>query len=91
MIRSLIIVIALALTLPSSARADGYDPEKAGHPLRVAAYLLHPVGVILDRAIFRPAWHIAQHEPIRTLVGMRIDEVPDEEREPEIPNPFLEP
>jgi hypothetical protein len=48
---------------------ERYDPRKAGHPLRIAAYVLHPVGVVLDYLIFRPAWWIGQFEPIRTLVG----------------------
>ena len=46
-----------------------YDPLEAGHPLRIAAYVLHPVGVILDRLILRPAYWLGSHEPIKTLVG----------------------
>jgi hypothetical protein len=46
-----------------------YEPLRAGHPLRIIAYVLHPIGVILDYAIFRPAYWIGSHEPIRTLVG----------------------
>jgi hypothetical protein len=38
-----------------AARADEYDPQRAGHPLRVLAYAAHPVGVVLDLLIFRPA------------------------------------
>jgi hypothetical protein len=48
---------------------DDYDPKQAGHPLRIAAYLLHPVGVVIDRLIFRPAWWIGSHEPFHTLFG----------------------
>ena len=49
-------VLALAvLAVASSARADEYDPQRAGHPVRVIAYALHPVGVMLDLLIFRPA------------------------------------
>ena len=51
----------------------GYDPDRAGHPLRVVAYALHPVGVILDYALFRPAYWLGSHEPLRTLFG-RDDE-----------------
>jgi hypothetical protein len=40
---------------PALAIADDYNPQRAGHPVRVAAYLLHPVGVIVDVLIFRPA------------------------------------
>lgn len=48
---------------------DDYDARQAGHPLRIAAYVLHPVGVIVDRLIFRPAWWIGSHEPFHTLFG----------------------
>jgi hypothetical protein len=48
---------------------DNYDSQSAGHPLRIAAYVLHPVGVLVDRLIFRPAWWIGSHEPFHTLFG----------------------
>ncbi|HZO08073.1 MAG TPA: hypothetical protein VFC77_01740 [Myxococcota bacterium] len=51
------------------SRTAPYEPLRAGHPLRIAAYILHPIGVILDYAIMRPAYWIGSHEPIRTLVG----------------------
>jgi hypothetical protein len=53
----------------TSRTSDSYEPLRAGHPLRIVAYILHPVGVILDYAIFRPAYWLGSHEPIRTLVG----------------------
>lgn len=54
---------------PPQTPMSGYEPLRAGHPLRIVAYVLHPVGVILDYAILRPAYWIGSHEPIRTLVG----------------------
>ncbi len=48
---------------------NAYEPSDAGNPLRVLAYALHPVGVILDTLIFRPAYWLGSHEPIKTLVG----------------------
>jgi hypothetical protein len=47
--------LALLLVFSAAARADEYDPQKAGHPVRIIAYVVHPVGVILDLLIFRPA------------------------------------
>ena len=44
-----------AVAAASGARADEYDPQRAGHPVRVIAYVVHPVGVVLDLLIFRPA------------------------------------
>lgn len=48
---------------------DDYDAKQAGHPLRIVAYALHPVGVIIDWVIFRPAWWVGSHEPFYTLFG----------------------
>jgi hypothetical protein len=48
---------------------DEYDPTESGNPLRIAAYVVHPVGVILDTLIFRPAHWLGSKEPIKTLVG----------------------
>ena len=62
--------LVIGLSFPAVAGAqERYDPEKAGHPLRVAAYVLHPVGWLLDRLIFFPAWWIGGHEPLRSIVG----------------------
>ena len=73
--RFLLLSVALPILLfgvPALAESefdDGYDPTESGHPLRIVAYMLHPVGVILDTLIFRPAWWLGTHEPIKTLVG----------------------
>jgi len=53
--RGLAVALALAALGSASARADDYDPQRAGHPARILAYAIHPVGVILDLLIFRPA------------------------------------
>jgi len=71
-------LLALALLLPATAGAEEYDPRRAGHPLRIVAYCLHPVGVILDYLVFRPAWYIGGVEPIRTLVGREPNLYEDE-------------
>jgi hypothetical protein len=61
-------LLVLAMSAPPAA-ADRYDPQDAGHPVRVAAYLLHPVGVFLDLLIFRPAHWVGSREPLATLFG----------------------
>lgn len=54
----------------ASARvADPHDPNRAAHPVRVAAYALHPVGVALDRVLVRPAVWFVRREPFRTIFG----------------------
>ena len=71
----LVIALLLGSLLAGCAGAESdypsrnYDPKEAGHPLRIAAYALHPVGVILDTLILRPASWLGRKEPIKTLVG----------------------
>jgi hypothetical protein len=60
-------LLLLAFALPASA--DRYDPQKAGHPVRILAYALHPVGVMLDLLIFRPAHWIGSKEPLASFFG----------------------
>ena len=67
----LTLLLLLALALPASAQAREYTARRAGHPLRIAAYALHPIGYILDRLIFYPAWWIGQNEAMAALVGMQ--------------------
>ena len=68
--RTLAAIAAAALLAGASpAAAEDYDSTRTGHPLRLLAYIVHPVGVILDMLIYRPAHWIASHEPIKKLVG----------------------
>jgi hypothetical protein len=74
--RQLLMIVCLVplflAGLPALASGDfddEYDPTDSGHPLRIVAYILHPVGVILDTLIFRPAHWLGTKEPIKTLVG----------------------
>lgn len=75
-LRRLVVLAFLAPALLVAAPAlgadgadDEYDSKEAGNPLRIVAYVLHPVGVVLDTLIFRPAQWIGSKEPIKTLVG----------------------
>ncbi len=67
-----ITLLAAALSVGATpARADRDDPTESGHPLRVVAYALHPVGVLIDALIFRPAHWLVHHQPMATLFGHR--------------------
>ena len=60
----------LAFTpVTKGAEAAQYDPKKAGNPVRIAAYILHPVGVLLDYGLMRPCFWIVQREPCSTIFG----------------------
>ncbi|MBW1885280.1 MAG: hypothetical protein JRJ58_17235 [Deltaproteobacteria bacterium] len=61
--------IFLVSVAATPALSDEYDRMKAGHPLRIAAYILHPIGVAIDYLILRPAHWLVSHEPIQTLFG----------------------
>lgn len=60
-------LIAVAAAMP--ARADEYDEKSSGHPLRIVAYVLHPVGVAIDYLLLRPAHWLGSHEPLKTIFG----------------------
>jgi OmpA-OmpF porin, OOP family len=70
--RSLLLVLALWLAVgpkPSFAAPDEYDDSQS-NPFRVAAYLLHPVGFVLEWGIFRP-FHflVSASEPTEAFFG----------------------
>jgi len=65
-------LLALAMIAIASAapgRADDYDEKSSGHPLRIIAYVLHPVGVAIDYLLLRPAHWLGSHEPLKTIFG----------------------
>ena len=65
----LALLAALTLSFTSPALADEYDEDSAGHPLRIVAYVLHPVGVAIDYLILRPAHWLVSQEPMKTVFG----------------------
>jgi len=68
------LVCALALVLSAvAASADDHRSDRTGHPLRILGAVLHPVGVVLDYVIFRPAHWLANREPVKTLTGHEED------------------
>ena len=69
-IRHAIALVAISSALLAApVSADDHEPRRAGHPLRIAAYVLHPVGVLIDTLVFRPAHWIGNYEPFRTVFG----------------------
>jgi hypothetical protein len=66
---SIALVAAIVLLGGAPALAEEYDPSNAGHPLRIAGYVLHPVGVVYDYLLLRPAFWIGSHDPFKTLFG----------------------
>jgi hypothetical protein len=69
---TLVALLALALGA-SPALADDHRSDRAGHPLKILAVVLHPIGVVIDYAIMRPAHWLAEREPVKTLTGHEED------------------
>ncbi|MGH7964124.1 MAG: hypothetical protein ACRERD_20270 [Candidatus Binatia bacterium] len=61
-------VTVLSLTSPSFAYFDEYDDSQS-HPLRVAAYILHPVGFALEWLIFRPMHALVSQPELEPITG----------------------
>jgi outer membrane protein OmpA-like peptidoglycan-associated protein len=73
-LRSLVLVMILGLILgpkASLAEPDEYDDSQS-NPFRVAAYLLHPAGFVLEWIVFRP-FHflVSSTEPLEAFFGHR--------------------
>jgi len=73
--------LALTLILSAATSADEHRSDRAGHPLEIIGTVLHPVGVILDYLIFRPAHWVSHQEPVKTLTGHEQDAVPEHEED----------
>jgi hypothetical protein len=70
MVGTVLVLLLLATSVANaSEERQKYNSDESGHPLRVVAYILHPIGVILDRLFLRPAYWLGSQEPIKTLVG----------------------
>jgi hypothetical protein len=65
---ALVCALALAFTA-GAASADDHRSDRTGHPLKIIGVVLHPVGVVLDYVIFRPAHWLAHREAVKTLTG----------------------
>lgn len=68
--RALSALLAVLFLLSAApVLADEYDEDTAGHPVRIIAYVLHPVGVVIDYLLLRPAHWLVSHEPMKTVFG----------------------
>ena len=80
----LIAASVLLLASPAWAeRRDAYDSQEAGHPAKIAYYVLYPIGFIIDVLILRPAYWLGQHEPFSTVFGVDTARFSDAGVEPE--------
>ena len=68
----LLVAVALAATLlgaPSAARAHSAYDESESNPLRLAAYGLYPVGVVLEWVAMRPLHFLVSNPQLERIFG----------------------
>lgn len=72
-----LIMVAAAVALIGSAKlsfafapagADDYDDSQA-HPLRIAAYLIHPIGFTLEWLVTRPFHELVAQPDLAPVFG----------------------
>ena len=74
--RNIVVAALVAFSLAAAApaaHADSYEADRAAHPVRIMAYVLHPVGVLLDYLLVRPAHWLGHQQPFKTLFGHEDD------------------
>lgn len=65
----LALVLALGAVAPGSVLAhDAYDDTQS-HPLRLAAYALHPAGYALEWLVMRPIHFIVSNPTLEPVFG----------------------
>ncbi len=52
---------------------DDYDDTQS-HPLRIAAYLIHPVGYVAEWLLFRPFHYLVSRPGLEAVFGHRPHE-----------------
>lgn len=83
----MLMLLAVAL-LPISATAhDAYDDSES-NPLRLVAYVVHPVGVAIEWLVMRPIHFLVSQPQIEPIFGHTAHETPFvTEHEPYQPEP----
>lgn len=59
---SVLLASLLVMPVPVKAEWDSYEQSQS-HPLRAAAYILHPVGVVLEWTVARPGHFLVSSTP----------------------------
>jgi hypothetical protein len=66
--------LVLACTAGSALAApDDYD-DMQSHPLRIAAYLIYPIGYTAEWLIFRPFHYLVSRPALEPVFGHRAHE-----------------
>ncbi len=69
-----LLAMTLAFTAgPAFAAPDAYDDSQS-YPLRVAAYLIYPIGFTAEWLIFRPLHYVVSRPYLEPVFGHRPHE-----------------
>ena len=67
--RNILIALALVAAVAGAARAhDAYDDSQS-HPLRLASYILHPVGWTAEWLVTRPIHFLVSQPQLEPIFG----------------------
>ncbi len=66
-------VFVLMLAATPAVADTRHNPKRSGHPLRFLAYVLHPVGYLLDTVLVRPAHWLVSRESTAPAFGHEND------------------
>lgn len=69
-------LLSMVLTCTASsalAAPDDYDDTQS-HPLRIAAYLIYPIGYTLEWLVFRPFHYLVSRPALEPVFGHRPHE-----------------
>ena len=73
-IAAILFAVVLACTAgPAAAVPDDYDDTQS-HPLRIAAYLVYPLGYSAEWLIFRPFHYLVSRPGLEAFFGHRPHE-----------------
>jgi len=88
-VKKLVLGLAVSWLLAGAAtpaRAhDAYDDSES-HPLRLAAYAVHPIGWLLEWSVMRPLHFLVSHPQLEPITGHVPHESPFGSYEPYEPD-----
>ena len=68
MIAGFLALLVAASARPAAAVPDEYDDTQS-HPIRVAAYLIYPIGFTMEWLVFRPFHYIVSRPGLDQFFG----------------------
>ena len=76
--RAIVLLAAMCMLVPllagNAVAGSDYDQTYDAHPIHIAAYAIHPVGVALEWLIFRPIHAMVSFPYVSYVFGHRIND-----------------